>query len=115
MPEPGATAEQQQCRHCRCGIVHTDVGWTHVDRSGHLAGWICPLPHMTLAEPQEESTRQTRHPKRPQHVSSALRSASQRAGEPSRRPTAITPRKSDRTGPPDWPPPPGDKPWWENP
>jgi hypothetical protein len=29
--------------------VETDAGWTHIDEYGQLAGWLCPLPHMTLA------------------------------------------------------------------
>jgi len=29
--------------------VDTDLGPTHLDSRGNLAGWLCPLPHMTLA------------------------------------------------------------------
>lgn len=37
------------CVHCGGPVVDTEVGTTHVDDYGRLAGWLCPLPRMTLA------------------------------------------------------------------
>jgi hypothetical protein len=37
------------CAHCRGPVVATDCGLTHLDARGYLAGWLCPMPHMTLA------------------------------------------------------------------
>ncbi|HEX6076980.1 MAG TPA: hypothetical protein VFZ32_17180 [Micromonosporaceae bacterium] len=31
--------------------MDTAVGPTHVDAYGQLTGWLCPIPHMTLATP----------------------------------------------------------------
>ena len=56
--QPHATADQGQsaepaiCRGCGAGVVATEVGWTHVDRRGGYAGWLCAPPHMGLADPQ---------------------------------------------------------------
>lgn len=29
------------------------MGWTHVDIRGVLIGWLCPMPHMSLAQPRD--------------------------------------------------------------
>ncbi|HEX6076783.1 MAG TPA: hypothetical protein VFZ32_16145 [Micromonosporaceae bacterium] len=44
-PQPQPTL----CVHCRHPTVDTDIGLTHLDSRGHLAGWLCPPPQMTLA------------------------------------------------------------------
>lgn len=48
---PGVPAPQEpvRCVHCTGHVVNTETGWTHIDQYGQLAGWLCPLPHMTLA------------------------------------------------------------------
>ncbi|HEX2417175.1 MAG TPA: hypothetical protein VHJ83_03475 [Micromonosporaceae bacterium] len=53
------------CTHCQVPVVDTDTGPTHLDGIGNLAGWLCPLPHMTLAtrpEPFNEQTLPPTHP-----------------------------------------------------
>jgi hypothetical protein len=40
-----------RCVTCSGAIVDTEAGWTHVDACGRLAGWLCPMPHITLAGP----------------------------------------------------------------
>ncbi|HEX2417780.1 MAG TPA: hypothetical protein VHJ83_06610 [Micromonosporaceae bacterium] len=50
MTEPSQSRQHPApCRHCRIPVVDTDTGATHLDSYGNLAGWLCPLPHMTLA------------------------------------------------------------------
>lgn len=39
------------CARCSCPVIDTDAGYTHLDRSGALAGWVCPAPHTGLARP----------------------------------------------------------------
>lgn len=77
----------------------------HLDRYGVPAGWLCPLPHMTLAEP-------TSHPERvqPSDPASTVPTPESPAR---RRPTPIPPREERPEAPPEWPLPPGDTPWWE--
>ncbi len=50
--DQGQSADSAACRVCGNQVVATDVGWTHVDRRGGYAGWVCPMPHMGLAEPR---------------------------------------------------------------
>jgi hypothetical protein len=38
---------------CTGPIAETPVGWTHVDIRGVLIGWLCPMPHMSLARPRD--------------------------------------------------------------
>jgi hypothetical protein len=38
---------------CTGLIAETPVGWSHVDRRGMLIGWLCPMPHMSLAQPRD--------------------------------------------------------------
>ncbi|MGH3655891.1 MAG: hypothetical protein ACRDUA_04460 [Micromonosporaceae bacterium] len=52
MPVDEATAEKQEfCAECGGKVVSTDVGWTHVDRYGGYQGWLCPEPHVGIADP----------------------------------------------------------------
>jgi len=92
------------CAHCGGPIVATEIGWTHTDASAdQIAGWLCPPPHMTLATPtatpaetvapSPDTSRASRHRARPV-------------------PTPIPVRSDGAGAPQDWPPPPGDRPWW---
>lgn len=73
-----------------------DAGWTHTDRYGMLAGWLCPPPHMTLAsiEPVRDKPRRQPTP------------------IPSRRDVGQADTSPSPAPPPQWPLP-GDQPWWE--
>jgi hypothetical protein len=46
-------AEPARCGVCTGPIVDTPIGWTHVDIRGVLIGWLCPMPHMALAQPRD--------------------------------------------------------------
>lgn len=46
-----ATTAARTCSRCRSPVVDTDVGFTHIDQTGALAGWLCPTPHDGLAQP----------------------------------------------------------------
>lgn len=48
---PPPPAAPLRCRNCGEPIVDTDVGWTHVGSARVRFGWLCPAPHMTLADP----------------------------------------------------------------
>lgn len=50
-PPPHAPAP---CAWCTWPIVNTPLGWMHLDKYRSLAGWLCPEPHMRLAEPHTE-------------------------------------------------------------
>lgn len=55
-PEAGRATDNRPltltCRHCGGGIMLLDQGWTHVnDQATVTTGWLCPAPHMYLAEP----------------------------------------------------------------
>ena len=54
---------------CTGAIVNTEVGWTHVDNYGQLVGWVCRLPHMTLATPSLPTQRRDDAPVRGQQSS----------------------------------------------
>lgn len=41
------------CAGCGGPITETDLGWMHLDGRGTPApGWLCPPPHMRLAQPR---------------------------------------------------------------
>ncbi|MGH3749562.1 MAG: hypothetical protein ACRDT8_19410, partial [Micromonosporaceae bacterium] len=42
-----------QCAACGATIACLEIGWTHHDPTAGLYGWLCPLPHMTLAQPRQ--------------------------------------------------------------
>jgi hypothetical protein len=44
-------ASTVRCATCAGTVVDTETGWTHVDGYGRMVGWLCPLPHMSLATP----------------------------------------------------------------
>ena len=92
------------CTHCGDPIVATEIGWTHTDAgAGRDAGWLCPLPHMTLATPAAAPT-ETVTPS--PHASRASRHRARPV------PTPIPARSDGAGAPQDWPPPPSDRPWW---
>jgi len=37
------------CHHCGVPITNTEIGPMHLTPQGYLAGWLCPLPYMSLA------------------------------------------------------------------
>lgn len=67
MTSPGAPSTR--CMTCTAVIVDTEVGWTHVDTYGQLAGWVCRHPHMTLATPAGPTRRREDEPVRGQQSS----------------------------------------------
>ncbi len=57
MPRQTESPRRAACENCGGPVVDTAVGFTHVDSSGALAGWLCPTPHLSLARPNP-----SRHP-----------------------------------------------------
>lgn len=111
-PPPG---EPVPCAWCGGPIVNTPIGWLHLDQYRALDGWLCPEPHMHIAEPRTEVTLAI-------EVGTASVAAEQqprpspRTTEPSRRPTPIPPRKGAHQGEAtssEWPPSPDSGDWWE--
>jgi hypothetical protein len=49
---PLEPALPNRCGECGGTVAQTEAGWTHVDRHGMHAGWLCPAPHMSLARPE---------------------------------------------------------------
>lgn len=97
-PEPAEPdpprAELVPCGWCRGPIVDTPVGWMHLDQYRSLDGWLCPPPHLHIAQPRPEVTPEPTAPRR-------------------RRPTPIPSIKDDGAPPREWPPPAPDAAWWE--
>lgn len=113
-PESG-----RHCVHCGRPVVPDDIvpgRFRHIDRYGVPAGWLCPLPHMTLAEPgPEQPAPGVPQPRSEPQPESGRHSPPADAPPTRRRPTPITPREDRPDAPPEWPLPPGDTPWWETP
>jgi hypothetical protein len=111
LTEPPSDQESPvPCRWCSLPIVFTEAGWTHLDQYHRLAGWLCPLPHMHLAEPQEQQAARSQ-PKHTGPVHASEAPADQL--KPRRRPTSIPPRKNPTEAPTEWPPSEGNPMWWE--
>lgn len=94
------------CRHCGGPISPDDLvpdGFRHPDRRGTGTGWLCPPPHMTLAQPVLESEPQPPPRPRPADTPTARR-----------RPTPIPPLRERDDAPPEWPPAVGPTQWWED-
>ncbi len=53
MTDKQPPADPARCVVCTGPIAETPVGWTHVDIRGVLIGWLCPMPHMSLAQPRD--------------------------------------------------------------
>lgn len=101
-PPPG---EPVPCAWCGGPIVNTPLGWMHLDQYRALVGWLCPEPHMRLAEPRTGAAVERHEPAPPPATSS-----------PRPRPTPIPPRKGAHQAdspPAEWPSP-GNADWWEN-
>lgn len=107
---PSDQQSPMPCRWCSLPIVFTEAGWTHLDEYHRLAGWLCPLPHMHLAEPQEQQAGHS-HPEHPGRPQAPEVPAAQ--PEPRRRPIPISPRKNPTEAPTEWPPREGNPTWWE--
>jgi hypothetical protein len=81
----------------------------HLDRRGTATGWLCPPPHLTLAEPAPDSGAQPPPaPRRPAAAPAA-------APGPRRKPTPIPPLRAREDAPREWPPATSPVQWWENP
>lgn len=109
-PELEPFGEAVACGTCGGPIVNSVLGWLHVTEHGVPAtGWLCPLPHMHLAEPDFLAA-----PDAPADRDTAP------APPPRRMPTPIPPRKnvgraesSPQAAPPaQWPPLEGGQ-WWQ--
>ncbi|MGH3735680.1 MAG: hypothetical protein ACRDT6_08665 [Micromonosporaceae bacterium] len=114
MTEPTAPplepfVEPVPCGTCGGPIVNSVLGWLHVTEHGVPAtGWLCPVPHMHLAEPDFLAA---------PDVSTGRETA---PSPPKRMPTPIPPRKdvgraasSPQAAPPAQWPPLQDGEWWQ--
>lgn len=63
---PRTSAGSVVCTNCGNAVRYTDVGCTHVDQHGALAGWLCPSPRLALATPHP-TRRTTPIPASPWH------------------------------------------------
>jgi len=51
-PRVEPQGEPLPCRTCGGRIINTILGWIHLEEHDITAtGWLCPQPHMHLAEP----------------------------------------------------------------
>lgn len=91
-PPPG---DPVPCGTCGLSILLTEAGWTHLTVHGvPETGWLCPLPHMHLAQPKPRP--------RPTPIPPVKNPG--QARPPAPQPTAPQP--------PEWPLTPGHQ-WWE--
>jgi hypothetical protein len=111
------SGEPVPCRWCEAPVVITLIGWMHLDQYRALDGWLCPEPHLHIAEPGTVETVEIKVKPHATEPVTGRASIPATAPSPRPRPTPIPPRKEasgDGSTPSEWPPPSGKPDWWQD-